>query len=156
MTITPYTDPALEHLAAYIADGLNAKQSGMVRRWVVSEMLSYRVEEYPLLQLQCLEATGEQLQNCSGSIRYCLINQQIQVGNEQQLGFRYATKAIAQLLRKYAWEQDFNDYPCIVKDLKNLKADTRTGPLKAADGGSIAQVTWGEVFFTYGDREEVE
>jgi hypothetical protein len=44
----------------------------------------------------------------------------------------------------------------ILGDLSILKADTRTGPLKAADGSIVGSVTWTEVFFEYTDRADID
>jgi hypothetical protein len=152
--IQPYTDPALEYLAAFLADRLNEECLGMVRRWIVSEMLSYQVEEYPLLQLQCLSAEGESLQNCQGSIRYVLINEQIQTGEHQQLGFRWVQRAIAKALRSAQFQTGYGGSPIDIPPQK-FKSEIRTGSLKLADGGTAASLTWVEVFFHYGDSADI-
>lgn len=152
--IEPYTDPALEHLAAFIAERLNCSGE-VVRRWVVSELPSYLPEEYPLLQLQCLSSSGEALQNCKGSIRYCLLNQQMQVGEQQQLGFRWIQRAIAKLLRQYEAHHAFAKGPLALRNLQQLESETRTGPIKGADGTTVGAMTWVEIFFEYGDRADI-
>jgi hypothetical protein len=148
--IQPYTDPALEHLAQFIADRLNQLQSDMVRRWIVSEMLSYSVEEYPLLQLHCLAANGEALEHCQGSIRYVLINDQIQVGEQQQLGFRWVQRAIAKILRQFIEQTAFLESPIHIAPQK-FRSEIRSGALKLADGSTATALTWVEIFFEYGD-----
>jgi hypothetical protein len=153
--IEPYTDPALEHLGQFLADRLNELTPKSVQHWIVSEMLSYSPGDYPLMQLQCLESGGEALQNCRGSVRYALLNQQVVVGDRQQLGFRFIQRAIAQALRQYEALNDW-DAPMILGDLSILKADTRTGPLKAADGSIVGSVTWTEIFFEYTDRADID
>lgn len=151
--IRPYTDPALEALGQWISDRISEVVPESIQSWIVSEMPSYRPADYPLLQLQCLEATGEALQNCKGSIRYCLLNQQLQVGDRQQLGFRFMQRAIAQALRQYDQVHDYSG-PMILGDLSRLKADVRTGPLKLTDGSVIGLISWVEVFFDYADRAD--
>jgi hypothetical protein len=152
--IAPYTDPALDYLAQRIADRLNAQQPEMVRRWIVSEMLSYQVEEYPLLQLHCLSSTGEALERCQGSIRYVLLNDQIQVGEHQQLGFRWVERAIAQALRQFQYESAFGEHPITIAP-QSFRAERRSGVLKLADGGTAAGLTWTEIFFEYGDAADI-
>lgn len=148
--IQPYTDPALEYLAQYIADRLNQASPEMVRCWIVSELPSYQVKEYPLLQLQCLSAEGEALQQCQGSIRYVLINEMIQTGEQQQLGFRWVQRAIAKALREFQFHQGFGSIPIDIPPQK-FRSETKAGVLKLADGQSAASLTWVEVFFSYGD-----
>lgn len=151
--IAPYTDPALDHLAKWIADRLNAAHPGMVRRWIVSEMLSYQVEEYPLLQLHCISSDGEALERCQGSIRYVCLNDQIQLGEQQQMGFRWVELAIASALRQFQYETGFGEYPITIAPQK-FKAERRSGVLKLADGSAAAGLTWTEVFFEYGDAAD--
>lgn len=153
--IEPKTEPALEHLAAFVAAELNALQAESVRRWIVSPMASYRVEEYPLLQAQCLSSTGESLEECQGSIRYCLINEMIRVGDQQQLGFRYMERAIAQALRKHRDRYAGCNAPLRLKDLDKIRAEVRVGDLKGADGTSLGTITWTEIFFNYYDAADI-
>lgn len=153
--IQPYTDPALDYLAKYLSDLLNEQCLGMVRRWIVSEMLSYQVEEYPLLQLHCISAEGEALQNCQGSIRYVLINDQIKVGDNQQLGFRWVQRAIAKALRSFQFQTSYGASPIEIPP-QRFKSEIRTGALKLADGGTAAQLTWVEIFFSYSDSADLE
>lgn len=152
--IAPYTDPALEFLAKEIADRLNARQPDMVRRWIASELSSYRVEEYPILQVQCITAEGEALEMCKGSIRYIRLNEQVHVGEQQQLGFRWTMRAIAKALREIQFESTYCEAPIKIAP-QSFKAEVRSGSLKLADGAIAANLTWVEVWFDYADSADL-
>ena len=152
--IAPLTDPALECLAEFLAEGLNTLYPGMVRRWIASELPSFRIEEYPLIQLQCLKREGESLERCRGSIRYLLPNDQLRVGSQQQTSFPYVAKAIARQLGLFDLSQPACGAPLQLVNLPDLLAETRTGPLTLLDGGTI-QLSWVEILFEYRDHAEL-
>lgn len=152
--ITPLTDPALDALAQFVAEGLNSLHAGMVRRWIASEVPSFRIEEYPLLQVQCLSREGEFLDHCQGSIRYLLPNDQLRVGSEQQTTLPYVAQALAKQLRKFEEGNLPCDSPIQLLSLHTLRSETRTGPLTLVDGGQV-QLTWCEVFFRYSDHTQI-
>jgi hypothetical protein len=149
--IAPYTDPALEHLGQFLADRLNERCPKSVETWIVSELWSYSPADYPLLQLQCLDADGESLQNCRGSVRYALVNQQVVVGDRRQLGFRFVHRSIAQAFREYEALNEW-DGPLLLGDLSRLKVE----PLKISEVPSVGMVTWIEIFFEYTDRADID
>lgn len=153
--ITPYTDPALEHLAQYLAEWLNDREPKMVSRWIVSEVASYQPSDYPLLQLQCLSAHGESLEHCKGSIRYCLLNEQIVMGDRQQLGTRYAARMLARAIRQFVEMTDWAESPIKLGQNK-LVAETRSGTLKNADGSNGPTLMWVEILFDYFDCSPIE
>lgn len=150
----PFSDPALEALGEFVAEALNALYPSMVRRWIASELPSFRIEEYPLLQLQCLEREGETLDRCKGSIRYLLLNTALQVGPRQQSVLPYAGRQIAQAICRFEQINLACSSPCQIVNLPKLRAETRTGPLGLAEGNQV-QLTWIEVFFEYRDHSEI-
>jgi hypothetical protein len=152
--VEPFSDPALEALGEFLAEALNALYPSMVRRWIASELPSFRIEEYPLLQLQCLEREGENLERCKGSIRYLLPNTQLQVGPHQQSVLPYVARAIARAICRFEQFTLACASPCQIVGTVNLRAETRTGPLLLAEGNQI-QLTWIEVFFDYRDHSQL-